>query len=78
MANAILLIGAAVVLTVHKVREHKGKKRPLEAPEVALHSPVEVNDTTGHAQLPPYDEEELPPYHATEEQSAPRADEASA
>jgi hypothetical protein len=66
MVIPILLLGAALLLTVRKVREHKRKKRALEAQGTTLPVSVEVGDTTGHKQLPAYEEEGLPPYHATE------------
>jgi hypothetical protein len=69
MASAILLLGTALVLTVDKVREHKGKKRALETQEATSRDRVEFGNGTGHEQLPAYDGEGLPAYCAAETRS---------
>jgi hypothetical protein len=69
MASAILLLGTALALTVDKVREHKAKKRALEIQEATLRDPIAGNEAIGREQLPAYDEEGLPPYHAAETRS---------
>lgn len=70
MVVLILAVGAAIYFTTKKVRDHKKKKRDLKSQEALQRGLVEpvsiIGDTKIHhpmENLPPYLEENLPPYH---------------
>jgi len=66
----ILAVGAAIYFTAKEVRRHKKKQRALNARKAVERGLVEsvfiTGDTKAHhliGSLPPYHEENLPPYH---------------